>query len=505
VAVGALTILTVWIGFNGGSFERSAPGKLQVSISSSESQAGGIQFPSITIPTTPRSLGSVESADHRFLYTLSTNEVVGILDIDGNRFIHGIDLNGRIIGSEGIALCKGKIYVGSSGNMSLSESIPPYSNVLVIDAATESIIRAIPQSFWATVGRSALATSPDCHFVYAVSGNSNEVFIIDTSLVANQNQNPVVGVIQSDPQHRPPGYEKIAVSPDGVRAYIIKSSGEFFVINLTSQQIISTSNYAGGGDTSLNVYPDLAVRSNGKVYVNWQDNYTTRISRLDRDGNLEQIFSFPFDPGLTLYGLAFSLDEQYIITGQGKVIRTDTNIIEGTYDIGTGPGSGGIGVTNVSLSGDGAKAFSTNLNAFYARIISGFTPSLTVSNDHPASGEAITLNVLVPNHPNQGFQIAASLTGGFESGLRLPENRILPLRRNNRDVNDLFNYSIRPGTRLGGTLDGNGRGSVTVTPSSFPGVTPGSTVYFDVVTYSGTRNASGVNFLGNLVPVVVGQ
>src|SRR5262249_11363437 len=156
------------------------------------------QLSSSTIPTIPRSLGGAVSDDNRSLYTLSSNDAVGVIDLQTDRFVRGIDLNGHAVSPHGVVFCHGKLFIES------------YSNIVVVDLTSHDQITEIPQNF--VVGQTGgdVATAGDCEAVYCVSGSSDTMYILD-AFSADIVGSVVVGRNNAD----------LSLSPDVTRAYVV--------------------------------------------------------------------------------------------------------------------------------------------------------------------------------------------------------------------------------------------------------------------------------------------
>ena len=232
--------------------------------------------------------------------------------------------------------------------VSIAEAAPfayitdDYSNVTVVDTATNTVTSIIP------VGQypNGIVVTSDGTKVYVTNCGSNDISVIDTAT------NTVTATMSL--AFSPLG---IAVSPDGSKVYVTNDDedGKLFVINTTTNTVAAT--------VPVGLYPNgIVVTPDGsKVYVSelW-----TESSRYDRGGSSEvsvvntttNTVTARIPVGHEPGALAVNPDgTQVYVTNQGSpidyvyfpgsvsVINTETDTVTTTLPIGHWPN--GIAVT----------------------------------------------------------------------------------------------------------------------------------------------------------------
>jgi hypothetical protein len=442
--------------------------------------AASAQLSASHIPTIPRSLGAAVSDDNRTLYTLSSNNAVGVIDLQTDRFVRAIDLNGHAVSPNGVVFCHGKLFIES------------YTNIVVVNLTDHDSITEIPQSF--VVGQTGgdVVTAGDCEAVYCVSGSSDTMYILDPFRAA------IVGSVYVGRNNT-----DVSLSPDVTRAYVVNAqTGMMTLVDVLADRIIDTVDVTGGRPF-LNLPMDSAVRSDGMVYVNWvSPDYLSHVSILDPDGGLVRTL----DVRAYSTGLSFSLDEQVLFLGGGYAVDSDNGSPVASIPIVSG-------ISQVTFAPSGDRAFITNNNLLYVEAIRGFTPTLTVSGDATIDG-TITFDLHAPKHSGRLYQLAAAMDalppwGVAGVGQWIGEGQFFPL-----DDDDLFRATITPADpRAASTNDFSGhfgRGDTAQASirlsSALPGVASGQTIYFAFGTFTGERRSRGpldVERISNVVAVTI--
>ncbi|MBI3843621.1 MAG: hypothetical protein HY292_03180 [Planctomycetes bacterium] len=419
------------------------------------------------------------SDDNRWLYTLSSNNVVGVIDIWNGRFVRGIDLNGLAINPSGVVFCHGKLYIES------------YSNICVVDPSANDRVTTIFQN--AVIGQTGgdVATAGDCGAVYCIAGATDSLTIIDP----NPNGNPVV----VDSVFVGRNNTDLSLTTDGTRGYVVNAqTATITVVDLVAHKVIGSSNLTGGRPF-LNLPMDSAVRSDGVVYVSWvSPDYLGHVSVLDSDGNLTRVLNLP---GYST-GLGFSTDERMLFAGGGWVIDSnDGSVIAQIPTV--------SGISAVTFSPDGEHSFLTNTNQLYVTAVDGFTPALTAPLT-AQSGETITFDLVAPNQAGQLVQLAgaynAAIPFGNGLGQTLTEGLVFPL-----DADPLFNFTLNPNQTdsvngFAAHFGSDGRATATIRLANLPGgpLRHGDTLYFAFGTFTGEhRSIMNVERISNVVAVTI--
>ncbi|MBI1853877.1 MAG: SMP-30/gluconolactonase/LRE family protein [Planctomycetes bacterium] len=430
--------------------------------------ASGQGFTSTHIPTVPRSLGAAVSDDNRWLYTLSSNNVIGVIDTTNDRFVAGIDLNGVAINPSGVVFSQGKLYVES------------YDHIVVVDTTTRAVSRVLSQPFMIGQSMGDVDLSPDGQLVYAVSGSSDSLSIIDTRL------DEVVGTVVVGRNNT-----DLAISPDGTRAYVINSyDATVTVVDLVARQVLATTSFVQNRPF-LNLPAESAMRSDGLLYVAWVDPaYLAHVSRIEADGRLRDIF----DETFYSTGIAFALDEQDLLLGGGYVVDANTGALVTQI-----PATSGI--SKVVFAPNGARAYVTNSSWLHVLAIGGFHAMLTTTGQSVMGG-TMTLNLLAPSEHGRMYQVG--LSASTNQGIPMLNGEVFPL-----DRDTLFRYSMR-GTAealsgFTGHLGADGRGTATIRLSNaIPGCAVGQTIYVAFGTFTGTRRTmTDVAYVSNVVAVPI--
>jgi DNA-binding beta-propeller fold protein YncE len=430
--------------------------------------AGAQSFETTQIPTVPYSLGAAVSEDNRTLYTVSGNNVIGITDVLADRFVGSIDLRDAATNPSGIAFCHGKLYVEC------------YNNLLVVDAASRSILRSLPHPFILGYGMGDVVVSADGERIYAVAGTSDSLLVLDTRT------DEIIGSVVIGRNHI-----DLSLSPDGTRAYALDTmTATVTMVDLVAMRVIGTASYVGAR-AFLNLPVDSAMRSDGTLYVAWVDpDYRGHVSLLDREGRITSVFDLP---GYST-GIALSLDHEMAFLGGGYVIDADDGTVLSTIPVRSG-------VSRVAFSPSGERAFVTNGNWLHVLAVSGFRPSLRVVGS-PSMGEWVDLHLMLPGEADRRYQVAVARSA--DQGILLPDGRLFQL-----DRDDLFRLSIQsstdPFSGFSGRLNGSGESLARLRISSGSlGRAVGETFYVAFGTFSGDRRSiAEVSKLSNVVPVTI--
>ncbi|MBI1853879.1 MAG: YncE family protein [Planctomycetes bacterium] len=420
------------------------------------------------MPTVNDSVGIAVSDDNRFVYTTSDYDVIGVNDTQTGQFAGSVNLTAYTSYPNGIVYCCGKLYVES------------FDNIIIVDAASLTVERVLDQPFVIGLTQSDITLSPDGRYAYAVSGSSYVMSVIDTM------QNDIVDSIQIDRDNT-----DVSLSPDGTRAYVLNPrTGLATIIELSTHRVLAAVDFTGG-QSFLNIPAESAVRSNGTLYVAWLDPlYHGHISRLDPDGRF--IRDVPL-PGYST-GLAFSLDERYILTGGGFVLDADTGAVVDQFAMVPGQ-------SRVVFSTSGERGYVTNDNTQFVTVVEGFHPSFTFTG-LPSWGRTVTLNLLAPGQEGELYQIVASCSIG--QGVALPDGRVFPV---NRDL--LFHDSVLSRTPAYVNFAGHIGATSQATAylrigSDLRGKTIGETVYLCFATFrDNVRAPRRIQTISNVIAITI--
>jgi DNA-binding beta-propeller fold protein YncE len=391
----------------------------------------GEVYDSQRLPNLISCYGSASSPDGDRFYTVSDNGIVGVFDAVENRYLNAIDLRDIATWTTGAVIARGKLYVES------------FTHVVVIDLATEEVVAMIEQRHFLGSHFGSLVASPDGATVYAIVGSTTHLTMIDTETDTIMGEFEVGG-----------DFTGLGISPDGRRLYVSsKEEGRVLVFDVEALEFIGDHVYTNDETGFLSFPTQVDVGPDGTVYVNYVgDDFLGRVAVLDPDGNLVRTF----EAASFATGVSVTDDGQYLVLGSGQVLGTQEGDTAAQFVL-------PVGLSTVSLSPDGTRAFITNINTQYLYTIEGFTPLLTFEGTMEL-GQEIVLHLRVPQDAGRMFQILAS--AGADRGIVLPDSRIFPLNddyvlrysRDHADDNPIFHGFVD-------FLDEEGRGSAVITVS----------------------------------------
>jgi DNA-binding beta-propeller fold protein YncE len=425
------------------------------------------QFTTTRLPAVIDSFGVAVSADNRTVYAVSGYGHVSVIDAVADSWRDSIDLSSIAAHPTGVAFHHGKLYVVS------------VNRVVVVDADSLAVTRVLPLPY--VLGSSAgdAAVSPDGSRVYAAGGSSYALCAIDPV------RDEITATVEVGRDHT-----ALAISPDGTRAYLVNPlAGLVTMVDLESMQVAGTADFLGGRPF-LNLEIEPAVRSDGRLYLAWVDSrYRGRISILDPDGALLDVFTLP---GYST-GIAFSLDERLLLTGGGYVVDSSQGTVIADLSLGSG-------LSRVAFAPSGERAYVTDTNLQYVIAVEGFRPSLTMTGS-PRASATIRLNLLAAGQDERLYQIAASCS--VSHGTRLPDGRRFPL-----DRDALFRHSVRGSSTafsaFAGHLDAGGQGTASVRLSAVPGKSVGQTFHLAFATFRSHRpTPATLAYISNVLSITI--
>jgi YVTN family beta-propeller protein len=131
--------------------------------------------------------------------------------------------------------------VAANGKVYVTNWTSP-ATVTVVNSATDKVITTIPVA--PDTNAPGLAASPDGRRVYVTNEISDNVPVIDTATDTVTATIPV------------PVSVSAAVSPDGTKIYIPNRGNHMAVVDATTNEVITSTGYIGGGQFGVSVTPD---------------------------------------------------------------------------------------------------------------------------------------------------------------------------------------------------------------------------------------------------------
>lgn len=231
--------------------------------------------------------------------------------------------------------------------------------VAVVDVETLETTALFPQipvdeggTLW---GRAA--SSPAGDRVYTVQGLSDRMLAIDVRT------DTLIGSTSVGP-----GATGIAVSPDGRRIYVSDfTHGNLTLISATDLRVLGVKSFTCHPGQMQQEPTAVAVAPDGLVYVAYVDDAASRISVLNRDGDVIGCRALAgFSNGLDI-----SKDGRFLVTGNATVI--DRASLSDAFQV-----PSGLGAHQVDFSLDGRRVFVTHLYSPFVSVIEGFPLSARV-------------------------------------------------------------------------------------------------------------------------------
>jgi DNA-binding beta-propeller fold protein YncE len=427
------------------------------------------EFEMIELPSIYKAYGSALTPDSSYLFVIATTGVVLVYDVDQDLYIESIDLRDHVVRPSNGAIVRGKLYIQS------------FRHIAVVDVATRELVRVIDQAPHIGSSYGAVVPSHSRDRIYTVGGSTTDLTVLDPET------DEVVGRVAVGGD-----YTGMDLSLDGSKLYLSNCEENKLAIvdtaSLAVTQVVPF--YSGGGMLSYGTEVQVGP-CDGCVFVSYVDGSSRgRVSVLSPDG--ERIGNYVVNKFST--GIDITADGRYLVLGCGKVLQPSTGAVIGEI------GMPVTGLSHVTLSPDGMRAYVANINDPYVKAIEGFVAPLQV--EFPAGdSRRVTLRLNLPGEAGRLFQIGASLD--TDPGIHLTDGRVVPLH-----IDALLRQSIKDDSPafvdFSGSLDASGKAEAAIDfDREFPGNTVGRKIYLLFVTLEEKMSRSDVRVISNLVDVTV--
>jgi len=423
------------------------------------------EFDIVPLPSVYKSYGSVLTPDSETLFVIATTGVVLVYDVENDQYLGPIDLREDIVRPSNGAVVGTKLYVQS------------FQQIAVVDTEAWDLAKLIPQPPYLGSSYGAVVPSPDGSVVYTVGGSTTHLTAIDTETDAIQASLEVGGE-----------YTGLGISPDGSKLYLSNAEqNKLAIVHAATLTLAGVVPFFESG--GMLPYPtDVRVcPTDGTVFVGYVDAQSRgRVAVLSPTGEIRSQFGgASFSTGIDI-----TADGRYLVLGSGLILDPKNGTVLGELDMPV------VGLSHVTLSPDGLRAYVANVNDPYVRAIEGFVAPLRLAVP-PGDEDEITLSLELPSEAGRLYQVGASLA--TSPGILLTDSRVVPLH-----IDSLLRHSVSGDCpafqNFYGTLDAAGKATAKIDLSNgIPGNAMGERMYFLFVTLDSELSRSDVRLVSNLV------
>lgn len=399
-------------------------------------------------------------------YVASSYGGITVVDVASGLYLDTIDISREVTAPNGIAFAAGRLYVGT------------LRDIAVVDVLSERVVDRIDRPFFAGSVESDLVTSPDGTRVYAASGTSTALVVIDAATESAEARIPVG-----------PDCNRLALSPDGRFAYLTnKERALLYAVDLDTRAVHEAVAIAPGAET-LDFPCDVTVSSaTGRIYVAWvAADYRARVTEFDSSmGALRT-----FEVGRFSTGIDATPDGRYALLGSGQVLDLETGFFSASLDV---PQNG---LSTVAFRAGSNAAVVTHGSERAIRVVSGFEPTLAATGTARVGGR-LDLALKLPGEAGEPYQVVASNTAS--AGFPACDGIQFPL-----DPDELFRMT-REGAGAfaawSGSFDENGEARASFSLSrDLPIRGAGYPISLAFATFDGRRGRDVVRLVSNTVTV----